>query len=81
MMKHNLDRNSLEKLYFGFIRPILEYGSVVWALKLTHQSDAQVLRLFKSDVTTDIYDIRVVLLSHSDVTSDIYDTRVVLLSV
>jgi hypothetical protein len=29
-MKHNLDRNSLEKLYFGFIRPILEYGSVVW---------------------------------------------------
>jgi hypothetical protein len=25
-----LDRNSLEKLYFGFIRPILEYGSVVW---------------------------------------------------
>jgi hypothetical protein len=23
-------RNSLEKLYFGFIRPILEYGSVDW---------------------------------------------------
>jgi hypothetical protein len=64
-MKHNLDRNSLEKLYFGFIRPILEYGSVVLdnstreqsdliglvfeALKLTHQSEAQVLRLFKSE--------------------------------
>ena len=30
MMKHILDRNSLEKLYFGFIRPILEYESVVW---------------------------------------------------
>jgi hypothetical protein len=29
MMKHNLGRNSLEKLYFGFIRPILEYGRVV----------------------------------------------------
>ena len=32
MMKHNLDRNSLEKLYFGFIRPMLEYGSVVWVI-------------------------------------------------
>ena len=30
IMKYNLDRKSLEKLYFGFIRPILEYGSVVW---------------------------------------------------
>ena len=28
MMKHNFDRNSLEKLYFGCIRPILEYE--VW---------------------------------------------------
>ena len=39
MMKHNLDRNSLEKLYFGFIRPILEYGSVVWDNCTREQSD------------------------------------------
>jgi hypothetical protein len=38
-MKHNLDRNSLEKLYFGFIRPILEYGSVVWDNCTREQSD------------------------------------------
>ena len=39
-MKHNLDRNSLEKLYFGFIRPILKYGSVVWHDNCTReQSD------------------------------------------
>jgi hypothetical protein len=25
-----LDRKSLEKLYIGFIRPILEYGGIVW---------------------------------------------------
>jgi hypothetical protein len=35
----NLDRNSLEKLYFGFIRPILEYGSVVWDNCTREQSD------------------------------------------
>jgi hypothetical protein len=29
-MKHKLDRKSLEKLYIGFIRPILEYGGIVW---------------------------------------------------
>ena len=34
MMKHNLDRNSLEKLYFGFIRPILEYGKFQDVLNL-----------------------------------------------
>ena len=39
MMKHNLDRNSLEKLYFGFIRPILKYGSVVWDNCTREQSD------------------------------------------
>ena len=39
MMKHNLDRNSLEKLYFGFIRPMLEYGSVVWDNCTREQSD------------------------------------------
>ena len=30
-LKYNLDRNSLERFYFGFIRPILEYGRVLFA--------------------------------------------------
>ena len=29
LMKHKLDRQSLEQLYIGFIRPILEYGRIV----------------------------------------------------
>ena len=30
MFKHILDSNALIKIYFAFIRPILEYGSIVW---------------------------------------------------
>ena len=30
LMKHKLDRKSLEQLYIGFILPILEYGGIVW---------------------------------------------------
>ena len=30
MLKIGLDRLSLEKLYLSFIRPLLEYGDVVW---------------------------------------------------
>ena len=29
-LKYNLDRDSLEKIYFSFIRPKLEYGSHIW---------------------------------------------------
>jgi hypothetical protein len=29
LMKHKLDRKSLEKLYIGFICPILEYRGIV----------------------------------------------------
>ena len=29
-LKHLLDRKSLEIIYFSFIRPILEYGGIVW---------------------------------------------------
>ena len=29
-VKHCLDRKSLQVIYFSFIRPILEYGDVVW---------------------------------------------------
>jgi len=30
MLKFRLDRLSLEKLFLSFIRPLLEYGDVVW---------------------------------------------------
>lgn len=30
MLKHLLDWRALIKIYFAFIRPILEYGSIVW---------------------------------------------------
>lgn len=39
LLKHNLDRKSLEKLYFGFIRPILEYGNMVWDNCTKDESD------------------------------------------
>jgi hypothetical protein len=29
-LKYKLDRLSLERIYLGFIRPILEYGDIVW---------------------------------------------------
>ena len=29
-LKFKLDRSSLEKMYFAYIRPIFEYASVVW---------------------------------------------------
>jgi hypothetical protein len=39
MMKHKLDRKSLEKLYIGFIRPKLEYGGIVWDNCSLHESE------------------------------------------
>ena len=30
LLKHSIDRNSLIRIYFAFIRPILEYADVVW---------------------------------------------------
>jgi hypothetical protein len=39
MMKHRLDRKSLEKLYIGFIRPMLEYGGIVWDNCSLHESE------------------------------------------
>jgi hypothetical protein len=38
-LKHKLDRKSLEKLYIGFIRPILEYGGIVWDNCSLHESE------------------------------------------
>ena len=36
-LKFKLDRTSLEKIYFAFIRPIFEYASVVWDSAQRHQ--------------------------------------------
>ena len=30
MLKYSLDRKSLIKIYFSFIRPVLEYANLVW---------------------------------------------------
>ena len=30
-VKYKLSRRSLEKIYFTFIRPLFEYGDIVWA--------------------------------------------------
>jgi hypothetical protein len=38
-MKHKLDRKSLENLYIGFIRSILEYGGIIWDNRSIHESD------------------------------------------
>jgi hypothetical protein len=29
-LKHRVDRKSLECIFFSFIRPVLEYGSIIW---------------------------------------------------
>ena len=29
-LKYKVDKNTLEKVYFSFIRPKLEYGSHIW---------------------------------------------------
>ena len=36
-LKYKLDRASFEKIYFAFIRPILQYASVVWDSAPRHQ--------------------------------------------
>lgn len=30
ILKYKINRESLIKIYFAFIRPVLEYGDVVW---------------------------------------------------
>ena len=30
MLKYDLDRKSLIRFYLSFIRPILEYGNIIW---------------------------------------------------
>jgi hypothetical protein len=34
-----LDRFTLEKMYFSFIRPILEYGDVIWDSNIQYLAD------------------------------------------
>ena len=38
-VKHLLDRYSLIHIYFAFIRPVLEYGDVVWGNCTKKESD------------------------------------------
>ena len=38
-VKHLLDRYSLIRIYFAFIRPVLEYGDVVWGNCTKKESD------------------------------------------
>ena len=40
-IKFKLDRTSFETIYFTFIRPILEYGDVVWNNCLQYEKDEQ----------------------------------------
>ena len=39
LLKHTLDRGTLIKIYFAFIRPVLEYGDVVWGNCTKDNSD------------------------------------------
>ena len=38
-VKHLLDRYSLIRIYFAFIRPVLKYGDVVWGNCTKNESD------------------------------------------
>ena len=38
-IKFKLERTSLETIYFTFIRPILEYGDVVWNICSQYEKD------------------------------------------
>ena len=38
-LKHKIDRQSLERLYIAFIRPILEYGNIIWDNCTQEESD------------------------------------------
>ena len=38
-LKYKLDRNSLQTIYFTFIKPVLEYGDVVWDNMYQYQKD------------------------------------------
>ena len=38
-VKHLLDRYSLIRIYFALIRPVLEYGDVVWGNCTKKESD------------------------------------------
>ena len=38
-VKHLLDRSSLIRIYYAFIRPILEYGDVIWGNCSQHETE------------------------------------------
>ena len=47
-LKYKVDRESLEKIYFSFIRPKLEYGSEIW--DGCKKQDAEMLENFQLDM-------------------------------
>ena len=38
-VKHLLDRSLLIRIYYAFIRPILEYGDVIWGNCSQHETE------------------------------------------
>ena len=52
-LRFNLDRNTLQTLYFSYVRPILEYGNVVWCnLNETQSNDLEQLQLKAARIVT-----------------------------
>jgi hypothetical protein len=47
-LKYNLDRKSVESIYFSFIRPKLEYGSHIW--DNCSKQDAEALEKFQLEI-------------------------------
>lgn len=53
MLKHDLDRNSLSRFYLTFIRPVMEYGSIIWDGCTKAQSDLlENLQLYAARIVT-----------------------------
>jgi hypothetical protein len=51
-LKYKLDRLSLERIYMGFIRPLLEYGDVVWDSPLEYLGVLETVQLNAARIVT-----------------------------
>ena len=49
-LKYRLDRKTLEMIYLSFIRPLLEYGDVVWDKTPRHEKYYTDLEKLQIDV-------------------------------
>ena len=53
MLKHDLDRKSLSRFYLTFIRPVMEYGSIIWDGCTKAQSELlENLQLYAARIVT-----------------------------